>query len=134
MEQMQGQQERLVPPRSRRDPRGESRFGVLPWLLVGLLVIYAGSKFIPPYWAYLAMQDPVKEAALAAGKAGGEERARQAILSAAKDQEIELTDDGIEITVDNQVLTVRVTWETPVELPKYRKVLHFTIEKSAPAP
>jgi hypothetical protein len=36
--------------------------------------------------------------------------------------------------VDNQLLTLRASWETPVEFPKYRKILHFTIESSVPAP
>jgi hypothetical protein len=123
-------------PRRRwsRAPRGEGRLGAYLTLLILLAGIYAGIKLVPPYWTYLGMQQPVKEAALLASRPNGEALALQKIVTAGKEYDLELTEEQIEITITAETLTLRVTWEEPVEFFRYRKVLRFTVESSAPAP
>ena len=50
----------------RQAPPGLSRLGTLIWLLLLAGGVYLGVKFVPPYWDYLSMLEPVKEAAMAA--------------------------------------------------------------------
>jgi hypothetical protein len=104
--------------------------------LVGILIlgvgVYLGVKYVPPYWTYLSMQDPVKDLAYHVGQ-WGEERVRKEIIVRAKEQDLELTEEQVEVRLDNNQAMVRVTWEVSVDHPRYRHVLKFEIEKSAPA-
>ncbi len=114
---------------------GRTRLGLLVFLLVLAAGLYLANKFIPPYWNYLSLVDPVKEAALvAATRQGGEGQARAQLLAAAKAQGVDLAEDDIEITREASGLTVRVSWVTPVELPRYRYDLHFSIAHTAHLP
>jgi len=115
------------------DPPGMTRLGMLVGLLVLVGGIYLGAKFIPPYWAYLSMLDPVKEAAMAAATRGNEERIRTGLIVKAKQFGFELDGENIEIVRDGNVVVVRVAWEVPVDLPRYRHTLRFRVESQAPA-
>jgi hypothetical protein len=106
---------------------------VLVFLGVVGVLWFLGSKFIPPYWDYLSLQDPVKEALTVAAR-GGESGARGNIIKRAHELGLELTDESIEFTRDGPMLKVRVTWEVPVDLPRYRHNLHFDIEHTTPLP
>ena len=117
------------------DPPGMTRLGMLVGLLVLVGGIYLGAKFIPPYWAYLSMLDPVKEAALAAATRGGnEERIRTGLIVKAKQFDFELDGENVEFVREGNVVVVRVTWEVPVDLPRYRYTLRFRVESQTPAP
>ncbi|HYL79284.1 MAG TPA: hypothetical protein VEU07_00640, partial [Candidatus Acidoferrum sp.] len=70
---------------------------MLVFLVVVGVVWYLGSKFIPPYWDYLSLQDPVKEALMAAAR-GNEAMARTRIIQQAHTLGLELTDDDILFT------------------------------------
>jgi hypothetical protein len=106
-------------------------------MLVALLVlvggIYLGAKFIPPYWAYLSMLDPVKEAAMAAATRGNAERIRTGLVVKAKQFGFELAEENVEIVQDGNLMVVRVAWEVPVDLPRYRHILRFHVESQIPA-
>lgn len=116
------------------DPPGMTRLGMLVGLLVLVGGIYLGAKFIPPYWAYLSMLDPVKEAAMAAATRGNEERIRTGLIVKAKQFGFELDGENVEFVRDGNVVVVRVTWEVPVDLPRYRYMLRFRVESQALAP
>jgi hypothetical protein len=116
------------------DPPGMTRLGILVGLLVLVGGIYLGVKFIPPYWAYLSMLDPVKEAAMAAAARGNEDPIRIVLIAKAKQYGLELDGENVEIVQDGNVVVVRVAWEVPVDLPRYRYTLHFRVESQAPAP
>jgi hypothetical protein len=89
--------------------------------------------FTPPYWTYLSMQDPVKEAALVAVTArDGETAARADLLRKARDLGLRLDEAAIEFLRDGQELVVRVSWVAPVQLPRYRYDLRFHVEQRAP--
>ena len=114
-------------------PPGMTRLGMLVGLLVLVGGIYLGAKFIPPYWAYLSMLDPVKEAAMAAATRGNAERIRTGLVGKAKQFGFELAEENIEIVQDGNLMVVRVAWEVPVDLPRYRYTLHFHVESKFPA-
>ncbi len=114
-------------------PEGASRFGVLLFLAVLGGLGYLAAAFTPPYWTYLSMQDPVKEAAMSAGR-GGEDRARAELLSRAQALGLELDEEAVEFEQDGLEQVVRVAWSVPVDLPRYRHTLHFHIEKRSPIP
>ncbi len=116
------------------DPPGMTRLGMLVGLLVLVGGIYLGAKFIPPYWGYLSMLDPVKEAAMAASARGNEERIRTGLIAKARDFGFELTEENVEIVQEGGLVVVRVAWEVPVDLPRYRHTLRFRVESQAPAP
>ena len=116
------------------DPPGMTRLGMLVGLLVLASGIYLGAKFIPPYWAYLSMLDPVKEAAMAAAARGNEERIRTGLIVKAKQFGFELDGEKVEIVQDGNIVVVRVAWEVPVDLPRYRHTLRFRVESQALAP
>jgi hypothetical protein len=102
----------------------------LLFILVVVAAIYAAILFIPPYWTYLSMQDPVKEAALTAVTAReGETLAREQLLRKSRDLGLRLEDESIEFVQEGQELVVRVSWAEPVDLPRYRHILHFRIEQ-----
>jgi hypothetical protein len=104
----------------------------LLFILVVVAGIYLAIKLIPPYWTYLSMKDPVKEAAMAILSATDERSARAELIRRAKQQGLILEDENIDITREGTMLVIRVTWVEPVELPRYRYDLRFLVEERAP--
>ena len=120
---------------AKRREGGRARVGVLLFLLVVSAALFLADKLIPPYWVYLSLLDPVKEAALlAAATQGGEARARTQLATAARAQGIELGEDAIEITQGAPGLSVRISWVTSLRLLRYHYNLHFSIEQTARHP
>ncbi len=91
--------------------------------------IYLAAKFIPPYWIYLSMQDPVKEAAMGMATHGNEAKVRADLIYRAKEQGLSLDEDNIEISRDGAMAVVRVRWMARVDLPRYRYDLPFRVEE-----
>lgn len=111
------------------------RLGVLLFVLVVAGGIFLASKFVPPYWAYLSLKDPVKEAALAlVSRQEDEGKVRAGILQRAGELGLPLTDDNIEITQEGSAQILRVTWTVPIDLPRYHYTLHFRLEERTPLP
>ncbi|HSB72231.1 MAG TPA: hypothetical protein VLT62_23125 [Candidatus Methylomirabilis sp.] len=94
---------------------------------------YVASKLIPPYWDYLSLQDPVKEALVTAAR-GDEARARQSILQQGGELGLPLTEEDIQFSREGPMLAVRVSWMIPVDLLRYRYDLHFQIQQTTPLP
>jgi hypothetical protein len=111
---------------------GRVRLGALLFILVVVAGIYLAIKFIPPYWTYLSMKDPVKEAAMAILSATDEKSVRADLIRRAKQQGLAIDDENIEITREGTMLVIRVTWVEPVELPRYRYDLRFLVEERVP--
>ena len=99
------------------------------FILVVVAGIYGAIKFVPPYWTYLSMKDPVKETAMAMLSAADEQSARADLIRRAKERGLTLDDDDIEIARNGSIVVVRVSWVTPVELPHYRYDIHFRVEE-----
>jgi len=116
-------------------PPGRINYKLLFFLAVLAVGIFLAIKFIPPYWDYLSLQDPVKEAALAAvSRPGGEEAARAELIRRAAGDGVALGEQNIEFIRDGSMLIVRVRWSETVELPGYRVRIPFQIEQRVPAP
>ena len=121
-----------TPRRGEDSGRGRIRLGVLVFILVVVAGVYLGTKFIPPYWTYLSMKDPVKEATMAILSATDERSVRADLIRRAKQQGLTIEDENIDITRDGGMLVVRVSWVEPVELPRYHYDLRFQVEERAP--
>lgn len=114
--------------------RGAVRPGVVVFLLIVIVVGYLAVAFVPPYWTYFSMLDPVKEAALTAASPAGEEAARARLLSQASQAGLALDEDAVEFVRLEAEQVVRVRWSVPVELPRYRYTLRFNIERRSLLP
>jgi len=115
-------------------PPGVTRLGFLVTLVVLAGIGFAGSKVVPIYWNYLSMQDPVKEAAMAAARPGKEAEVRVQLIARAKSLGVDLAEDAVEFGQEGNQVVVRVAWEVPLDLVLYRRTLRFRVEKSALAP
>jgi hypothetical protein len=104
----------------------------LLFVLVLILGVYLAIKFVPPYWTYLSMQDPVKEAALMLATRADEAKVRADLLRQAKEQGLAIDDNNIDIDRDGVMVVVRVAWATSVDLPGYRYTIPFRIESRVP--
>lgn len=120
--------------RSRRGPSGLVSFKVLLTVVILGGVGYLGVKLIPPYWDYLSLQDPVKEAAIAYARHGKEAEVRTELMARARQIGITLDEERVEIGQEGTMIVVRVAWEVPLDIPVYRRTLRFSIEKQVPAP
>lgn len=100
------------------------------FILVVGVVVYLAIVLVPPYWDYLSMQDPVRDAAVTAVTTrDGEVTARADILRKAREIGLRLQDENIEIVHEGQELVVRVSWVEPVDLGRYRYNLQFRVEQ-----
>ena len=109
---------------------GKIRLGALLFVLVVGVAVYLAIVLIPPYWTYLSMQDPVRDAAVTAVTArDGEATARAELLRKARDIGLRLEDENIEIVHEGQELVIRVSWVEPVDVPRYRYDIHFRVEQ-----
>ncbi len=116
-----------------RSAPGRIRLGALLFLLVVVALGYLATKLGPPYWTYLNMVDPVKNAAMTmVTSRTSDERIRSELIRHAKENDLSLDSDNIDISHDGALLTVRVAWVAPVELPYYRYDLRFQIEERVP--
>ena len=113
---------------------GKIRPGAVLFVLMVVALVYLATKFVPPYWTYLSMMDPVKSAAMtmATSRSSDDPRMRTELIRQASENGLTLDNDNIEISQDGSVLTVRLTWVAPVELPWYRYDLHFQIAERVP--
>lgn len=116
-------------------PSGKLNVKLLLFLLVLGVGIVAAIKIIPPYWTYLSLQDPVKEAALTAvSRMGGEQAAREELIRRAADLGLGLGEENIQFIRDGSMLILRVRWSEAIEVPGYRTTIPFQIEHRIPAP
>ena len=108
---------------------GKVTLGTSVFILVMVVGVYLAIKFVPPYWSYLSMQDPVKEAAMLAVSGASEASVRADIMRRAREQDLRLTEENIDIAREDGTLVVRVAWVARVELPRKPYDLSFRIEE-----
>ncbi len=118
----------------RGDPSGLASVKVLLTLLILVGLGYLGVKLIPPYWDYLSLQDPVKEAATAYARQGKEAEVRAELITRARQIGVTLDEERVEIGQEGTMIVVRVAWDVPLDIPGYHRTLRFRIEKGVPAP
>jgi hypothetical protein len=96
-------------------------------------LVYTGKLYGEPYWTYLSMMDPVKEAAMtAASRGGGAEKAVEQLQARARSEGLELGEDAIQVIQRDAEIVVRATWDVPIDMIFYPHSLHFSIEKRQP--
>jgi len=69
----------------------------------------------------------------AAMRGGDEARIRTSLIMTAKQFGFELAEEDVEFVRDGNFVVVRVAWEVPVNLPRYRHILRFHVESQTPA-
>ena len=111
---------------------GKVSLGALVFILVVVVGVYLGTKLVPAYWSYLSMKDPVKEAAMLAASGASETTVRADIMRRAREQDLKLTEENIDIAREDGTLVVRVAWVARVELPRKPYDLSFRIEERVP--
>jgi len=105
-------------------------------LLIGLAVIvavvYGGAELIPPYFSNYEFEDAIKQEALHSTYSNKtEDDIREEIFKKAKDLEIPLTRDQIQVQRSGSgqgsgTLMIQADYSVHVELPGYPLDLHFT--------
>ncbi len=115
-------------------PPGRINYKLLFFLAVVAAGIFLAIKFIPPYWGYLSLQDPVKEAAMTAvSRTGGQEAARADLIRRAAEVGVRLGEENIQFIRDGSILILRVRWTETVDLLGYPVRIPFQIENRVPA-
>ena len=114
--------------------KGFIRVKLLVTLVVLASLVYVATKLGPPYWNYLAMHDPVKEAAMAISRRAPEAEVRAGLIARARATDVTLEEENVEIMQRGNFAVVRVSWEVPLDIPMYRRTLRFHIEQAVPAP
>ena len=99
-------------------------------LLVIVAAIYAGAALVPVYYANYEFQDMIKtEATLETYTNKPEAEIQQAVLKKAKELDIPLNKDQIQVhrqgTIGTGSLTISAPYTVHVDLPGYPMDLHF---------
>ena len=71
---------------------------------------------------------------MAASRTSNQDAVRQELIVRAKEIGVALDEESVQIGQEGNFIVVRVAWEVPVDIPRYRRTLRFQIEKSVPAP
>jgi hypothetical protein len=112
---------------------GKIRLGASFLILLLIAGVYLAIKFIPPYWTYLSMQDPVKEAAMALAMPRGDEaKVRADLIRRAAEQGLAIDDSNIYIDRQGVLVVVRVRWVARVDIPGFRYRIPFRVEDRVP--
>jgi hypothetical protein len=115
---------------SRRE-RGESQLGCLVGLILLGLAIFIAWKMIPVKVKAAELRQTVVDEAKSAGT-HGDDRIKAAILAKAKEDDLPVTEQDINIVRGNGEITVTVTYTIPVVFPGY--TYHWHLEHEARNP
>jgi len=108
------------------------RIKLLFGLAVIVAVVYGGAELIPPYFSNYEFEDAIKQEALHSTYSNKtEDDIREEIFKKAKDLEIPLTRDQIQVQRSGSgqgsgTLMIQADYSVHVELPGYPLDLHFT--------
>ena len=116
--------------RSSRE-RGEGQFGCI----IGLIILAVGGiiawKVIPLKVKRAEVRQVIVDEAKSAGM-HGDDRIRKAIIEAAQEDNLPVTDDSIKINRGNNAITVEVDYVVPIEFPGYTYQWHVHDEQTNP--
>ena len=115
---------------SRRE-RGEGRLGCLVGLILLGLAIFVAWKMIPVKVKAAELRQTVVDEAKSAGT-HNDERIRGAILAKAREDDLPVTEDDINIVRGNGEITVTVTYTIPIAFPGYTYNWHLVHEARNP--
>jgi len=115
---------------SRRE-RGESQLGCLVGLILLGLAIFIAWKMIPVKVKAAELRQTVVDEAKSAGT-HGDDRIKAAILAKAREDNLPVTEQDINIVRANGEITVTVTYTIPVVFPGYTYNWHLEHEARNP--
>jgi len=102
------------------------RLKILLVLVILLVACYAGSKFIPPYYANAQLADKMREEArFARAEDRSADQLRNIILIEAQNQDIPLRSEDIQIETSPSGLLITADYDATVDLPFAQLSLHF---------
>ena len=111
--------------------RGEGQFGCI----VGLIVLAIGGiiawKVIPLKVKRAEVRQVIVDEAKSAGM-HGDDRIRKAIVEAAQEDNLPVTEDSVKINRGNNSITVEVDYVVPIEFPGYTYQWHVHDEQTNP--
>lgn len=112
---------------------GESKLGLIIILLIVAAGIYVGIKWGYAAWDAGNFREDVNQSLVYWTTHGAPppENMRTEILQKAEENDIDLYEEDIEITLKDSVLDVYLYWEAPLEFPGgYTYYLPFSIERT----
>ena len=115
---------------SRRE-RGESQFGCLIGLILLGLAVFIAWKMIPVKVKAAELRQTVVDEAKSAGT-HNDDRIRAAILTKAREDNLPVTEDNINIVRGNGEISVTVTYTIPIVFPGYTYQWHLVHEAKNP--
>jgi hypothetical protein len=100
--------------RRSRSIGGYGRLGCFLWLAFAALLIYAGIKIVPVKFASARFEDFIAEEAAFAGSKGNPQIIQE-LLSQARELELPVTKDQLEIKRTREAITIAAHYEVPIE-------------------
>jgi len=116
--------------KSRRE-RGESQFGCLIGLILLGLAIFVAWKMIPVKVKAAELRQTVVDEAKSAGT-HNDDRIKAGILAKAREDNLPVTEDNINIVRGNGEISVTVTYTIPIVFPGYTYNWHLVHEAKNP--
>jgi hypothetical protein len=117
---------RLTPLRSRQQ-RGEGKLKTILFLLFFASMIFVGFRTVPAYVAEYQLADKMQESArFAVVTRQNEDQIRESIYKVVQDLEIPAKKEDIKITSTNNLVTIAIDYNVPVDLLFYQTEMHFS--------
>ncbi len=116
----------LAPLRSRQQ-RGEGKLKTILFLLFFASMIFVGFRTVPAYVAEYQLADKMQESArFAVVTRQNEDQIRESIYKVVQDLEIPAKKEDIKITSTNNLVTIAIDYNVPVDLLFYQTEMHFS--------
>ena len=111
---------------------GQGRTRVLLFLLFVAALVYVGNQVAGAYVNYLALRDTVQVVVrdIALRPSLGVEEGTERILAKARELELSISEQQVDVTDDGETVFARVRWEEPVGVGDYTIPFPFEIEES----
>ena len=112
--------------------RGEGKFGLMVILVIVVASLYVGFKWGYVSWDAGKFRDSVNQSIVywSSHGAPAQENIVIEILQKARESNVDLYEEDIEIEVNGKFMSINIYWETPLSFPGgYTYYLPFTIER-----
>lgn len=111
--------------------RGEGNFGCLVGVILLLAAIFVAYKMIPVKIKAAELREVVTDEAKSAGT-HNDERIKAAILAKAKENDLPVTDENINIQRGQDTISVEVNYVVPIVFPGYTYNWHISHSQKNP--
>ncbi len=111
---------------------GDSKLGCLIYLLILGLIVYVGFCWGKSQWNFESMKEVANETVKFAVEQReiNYEMIKQTLLEKAKEIDITVYEEDIEISENESSLTIDVYWDTPIAFPGYTYYLEHHLRKT----